>query len=170
MALAAAVHNRMLQLNMMSLTWTMRDPRTVLYDLIDERCTQHEHSEWARAHAAVLDGSLPRNELLEALDWAVWRFSAILTSKLHDNFMANVKSVENLTTGNLQRWASFHHEWTWKLFHLPSLVATLKAHTNENLLLGIKEIVGDRRAVNMGLIRYVVRSPAEQSNRARSQD
>lgn len=169
MAPTAAVHNLSLQLNMMSLTWTMRDPRTLLYDLIDERCTQHEHSEWTRAHAAVLDGSLPRNELLEALDWAVWRFSSILTSKLHDNFMANLKSV-HLTTGNLQSCTSFHHEWAWKLFHLPSLVATLKALTNENLLLGIEEMVGDRRAVNMGLIRYVIVSSDRRNNSARSQD
>jgi len=141
---------------MLSQTWTMRDPRTLLYDLIDERITEHEHDDWNRVQSAVSNGSLPRSELLEALEWAVWRFSAILTSKLHDNCMANLKSADDLATAELKSQVSFHQEWCWKLLHLPHLVATLKTCKNELLFLGIKEIVGDRRAVNMGLIRYMM--------------
>lgn len=132
-----------------------RDPRSLLFDLIDERCTEHEDSEWCRTQAAVKDGRISRRELLEALDWAVWRFSAILTSKLHDNLMADLKIVDAIMTGDIQCWMSFHQEWTWKLLHLPHLVAMLKIHENEILFLGIKELVGDRRAANMGLIRYM---------------
>ena len=141
---------------MLSLPWSMRDPRTLLFDLIDERVTEHEHSEWERVQAAVLDGSLARTELLEALDWAVWRFSAILTSKLHDNFMASLQITDELTTADFESRMSFHQEWCWKLLHLPHLAATLKACENEHLFMGIRELVGDRRAVNMGLIRYVM--------------
>jgi hypothetical protein len=134
----------------------MRDPRTLLYDLVDERFTEHELAEWDWVRSAVLDGSLPRSELLEALDWTVWRFSAILTSKLHDNLMANLKNADDLTTAAFQSQMSFHQEWCWKLLHLPHLVSTLKTCEDEHLFLGIREIVGDRRAVNMGLIRYMV--------------
>jgi hypothetical protein len=100
----------------------MRDPRTLLFDLIDERVTEHEHSEWDRVQAAVLDGSLSRTELLEALDWAVWRFSTILTSKLHDNFMASIRNTGELTTGESESRIRFHQEWCWKLSYLPHLV------------------------------------------------
>lgn len=132
-----------------------RDPRSLLFDLIDERCTEHEDTEWCRIQTAVKDGGISRRELLEALDWAVWRFSAILTSKLHDNLMTNLKNVDEIMTGDIQGWMSFHQEWTWKLLHLPYLVATLKIQENEILFWGIKELVGDRRAANMGLIRYM---------------
>jgi hypothetical protein len=133
----------------------MRDPRTLLFDLIDERVTEHEHSEWDRVQTAVLNGSLSKNELLEALDWAVWRFSAILTSKLHDNFMASI-NTGRLMAGDDRSRMSFHQEWCWKLSYLPHLAATLKTCENEHLFMGIRELVGDRRAVNMGLIRYSI--------------
>jgi hypothetical protein len=134
----------------------MWEPRTLLFDLIDERVTEHEHAGWDCVQAAVLDGSLSRTELLEALDWAVWRFSAILTSKLHDNFMASIKIAGEWMTENFQSRMSFHQEWCWKLLHLPDLVATLKTCEDEHLFMGIRELVGDRRAVNMGLVRYVI--------------
>jgi hypothetical protein len=140
----------------------MQDHRTVLYDLIDERCMEHELEEWDRVQLAVLNGNLPRSELLEALDWAVWRFSAILTSKLHDNFRANLKSADDLVPADLQSHMSFHQEWCWKLLQLPHLVATLKICENQHLFLGIRELVGDRRAVNMGLIRYAMPSSGVQ--------
>lgn len=136
----------------------MRDPRTLLFDLIDEHVTEHEHSEWDRVQTAILDGSLTRTELLEALDWAVWRFSAILTSKLHDNFMASIKTTDDPMTGEFESRVSFHQEWCWKLLHLPHLAATLKTFENEHLFMGIRDLVGDRRAVNMGLIRYAMPS------------
>ena len=136
----------------------MRDPRTLLYDLIDERVTEHEHFEWDRVHASIQEGRLPMIELLEAIDWAVWRYSAIITSKLHDNFMALIKSSNESSLEDFQSRTSFHQEWCWKLLQLPHLVATLKACENEHLFLGIRDLVGDRRAVNMGLIRYVVPS------------
>lgn len=136
----------------------MQDPRTLLYDLIDERVTEHEHFAWDRVHASVQEGRLPRTELIEALDWAVWRYSAILTSKLHDNFMALIKSSNESSPEDFQSWTSFHQEWCWKLLQLPHLVATLKACENEHLFMGIRELVGDRRAVNMGLVRHVVPS------------
>ena len=129
----------------------------MLFDLIDERVTEHELSEWDRVQTAVLNGSLSRNELLEALDWAVWRFSAILTSKLHDNFMASINS-SRLMAGDDQSRMSFHQEWCWKLSYLPHLAANLKTCENEHLFMGIRELVGDRRAVNMGLIRYAMPS------------
>lgn len=141
----------------------MQDPRTLLFDLIDERVTEHEHFEWDRVQTAVLDGILTRNELLEALDWAVWRFSAILTSKLHDNFMASLKITDESTTGEFESRMSFHQEWCWKLLHLPHLAATLKTCENEHLFKGIRELVGDRRAANMGLIRYMVPSMVAQT-------
>ena len=150
---------------MLSRTWTVRDPRTLLYDLIDERCAEHEHAEWDGVESAVLDRSLPRTELLEALDWAVWRFSAILTSKLHDNFMANIKVAEGSMTEYYQIGISFHQEWCWKLLHLPQLVETLKTCENEHLFLGIRELVGDRRAVNLGLIRYAMDLSSEEMER-----
>ena len=140
----------------------MRDPRTLLFDLIDERIAEHEHSEWDRVHAAVLGRSLSRTELLEALDWAVWRFSAVLTSKLHDNFMASIQITGELTTEGFQSRMSFHQEWCWKLLNLPDLVKTLKTRGDEYLFMGIKEMVGDRRAVNVGLVRYMVPSPGVQ--------
>ncbi|KAM0711356.1 hypothetical protein Q7P35_002096 [Cladosporium inversicolor] len=148
---------------MLSRTRSSRDPRTLLFDLIDERVTEHEFSEWDRVQAAVLNGSLPRAELLEALDWAVWRFSAILTSKLHDNFMASIKSTGESMSEDLQSRMSFHQEWCWKLSYLPHLAATLKTCENEHLFMGIKEMVGDRRAVNMGLIRYAMLSTVAQT-------
>ena len=141
----------------------MRDPRTLLFDLIDERVTKHEHSEWDRVQAAVLDSSLCRAELLEALDWATWRFSVILTSKLHDNFMVSIKDTGELTTGESESRMSFHQEWCWKLSYLPHLVATVKMCENEVLFMGIRELVGDRRAVNMGLIRYYMPSSGAQT-------
>ena len=141
---------------MFSQTWPLQDPRTLLFDLIDERVTEHEHSEWDRVQAAVLNGNLPRTELLEALDWAVWRFSAILTSKLHDNFMASIKNTGEVTSEDFNSRMSFHKEWCWKLSYLPHLAATLKTCENEHLFMGIREMVGDRRAVNMGLIRFAV--------------
>ena len=134
----------------------------MLYDLIDERITEHECAVWDQVQLAVLNGSLPRSELLEALDWAVWRFSVILTSKLHDNFVANIKSVNEFTTATSQNQMSFHQEWCWKLLQLPHLVATLRTCNNEHLTLGIRELVGDRRAVNMGLIRYTMPLSAVQ--------
>ena len=127
----------------------MRDPRTLLFDLIDERVMRHEHFEWDRIQMAVLNGTLTRTELLEALDWAVWRFSAMLTSKLHDNFMASIKIMDESTTENFESRMSFHQEWCWKLLHLPHLAATLKTCDNEHIFMGIKELVGDRRAVTM---------------------
>jgi hypothetical protein len=141
----------------------MRDPRTLLFDLIDERVTEHEHFEWDRVQAAVLDNTLSRTELLEALDWAVWRFSTILTSKMHDNFMASVRNTGGSTTGDLERRMSFHQEWCWKLSYLPHLVAMLKTCEDEVLFMGIRELVGDRRAVKMGLIRYSMPSSGAQT-------
>jgi len=141
----------------------MRDPRTLLFDLIDERITSHEHCEWDRVQAAVLDGSLTKAELLEALDWATWRFCAILTSKLHDNFMASIKNTGDQTTGESESRMSFHQEWCWKLSYLPHLVATLKTCEDEVLFMGVRELVGDRRAVNMGLIRYSIPSSGKQT-------
>jgi acyl-CoA synthetase (AMP-forming)/AMP-acid ligase II len=131
-----------------------QDFRTLLFDLIDDRYLEHEHAEWSRVRKAVTDGWISRTELLEALDWTVWRFSAVLTSKLHDNMMANLKSVEELITGPGQRWMSFHHEWAWMLLNLPDLVANIETLRNENLLLGIRELVGDKRAAKVGLIRF----------------
>lgn len=136
----------------------MWDPRTLLFDLIDEQAMEHEHSGWNHIQAAVLDGSLTRIELLEALEWVVWRFSALLTSKLHDNFMASLKITGDMMAGDLQSRMSFHQEWCWKLLHLPDLVATLKTCENEHLFMGIRELVGDRREVNLGLVRCVVPS------------
>lgn len=140
----------------------MRDPRTLLFDLIDERVTEHEHSEWDRVQAAVLNGSLSRPELLEALDWATWRFSAVLTSKLHDNFMASI-NTGRLMAGDDQSRMIFHQEWCWKLSYLPHLVATLKKCENEHLFMGIREMVGDRRAVNMDLVRYSIPALGSQT-------
>jgi hypothetical protein len=147
---------------MFSQTWTIRDPRTLLFDLIDERVTEHEHSEWDRVQTAVLNSSLSRNELLQALDWAVWRFSTILTSKLHDNFMASI-NTGGFMAGDYQSRMSFHQEWCWKLSYLPHLAATLKTCGNEHLFMGIRELVGDRRAVNMGLIRHSMPSLGAQT-------
>lgn len=141
----------------------MRDPRTLLFDLIDERLTAHEHFEWDCVQAAVLDGSLNRTELLEALDWAVWRFSAVLTSKLHDNFMASIKNTGELTTEGFQSRMGFHQEWCWKFLHLPDLMAMLKTCENEHLFVGIKELVADRRAMKMGLVRHVIPSVGTQT-------
>ena len=141
----------------------MRDPRTLLFDLIDERVMEYEHFEWDRIQTAVLDGTLTRTELLEALDWAVWRFSAILTGKLHDNFMASIKIMDESTTENFESRMSFHQEWCWKLLHLPHLAATLKMCDNEHVFMSIKELVGDRRAVTMGLVRYVLPSRSAQT-------
>jgi hypothetical protein len=130
-----------------------QDFRTLLFDLIDDRYLEHEQTQWSRVDEALKDGRIPRNELLEAPDWTVWRFSAVLTGKLHDNLMTNLQSVDKLITGPGQRWMSFHHEWTWILLKLPDLMANLKTLKNENLLLGIRELVGDRRAAKVGLIR-----------------
>ena len=141
----------------------MRDPRTLLFDLIDERVTEHEHAGWDCVQAAVLDGSLTRTELLEALDWAVWRFSAILTSKLHDNFMASLKITGDMMAGDFQSRMTFHQEWCWKLLHLPDLVAKLKTCENEHLFIGIRELVGDRREMNLGLGQYAVPSMGAQA-------
>ena len=88
----------------------------------------------------------------------MWRFSALLTSKLHDNFMASLKITGDMMAGDLQSRMSFHQEWCWKLLHLPDLVATLKTCDNEHLFMGIRELVGDRREVNLGLVRCVVPS------------
>jgi hypothetical protein len=131
-----------------------QDFRTLLLELIDDKCLEHEQAQWSRVEKAVKDGRISRNELLEALDWTVWRFSAVLTGKLHDNLMTNLQSVDKLITGPGQRWMGFHHEWTWMLLNLPDLVANLKTLDNKNLLLGIRELVGDRRAAKVGLIRY----------------
>jgi hypothetical protein len=68
--------------------------------------------------------------------------------------MTNLQSVDKLITGPGQRWMSFHHEWTWILLNLPDLVANLKTLENENLLLGIRELVGDRRTAKVDLIRF----------------
>jgi hypothetical protein len=139
---------------MMSTVSFSQDFRTLLFDLIDDRCLEHKHDQWSRVDRAVKDGRITRDELLEALNWTVWRFSAVLTSKLHDNLMTNLQSVDKLITGPGQRWMGFHHEWAWMLLNFPDLVANLKTLDNENLLLGIRELVGDRRAAKVDLIRY----------------
>jgi hypothetical protein len=138
---------------MMSTMSFPQDFRTLLFDLIDDKYLEHEQAQWSRVDQAVKDGRISRKELLEALDWTVWRFSTVLTGKLHDNLMTNLQNVDKLITGPGERWMSFHHEWTWMLLNLPDLVANSKTLDNENLLMGIRELVGDRRAAKVGLIR-----------------
>lgn len=115
--------------------------------------TAHEPVEWDQLFRAVMAGSNVRDCLLEGLNLAAWKFSKALTHKLHVNFISHVRFVDVLATAGPLDWSLFHQNWTSRYTYLPINMAMLRTCDNLDVLNGIKELVGDRRAVMANLVR-----------------
>jgi hypothetical protein len=144
-------------------------PLALLQSLVDVETSQwNTHQEctlWNRTYASVINGRLTRDDLLQALERAALKFSAVVSEELHTNLSANLYFADELVVGELAPCWGYHQEWSWRFACLPHFVAVLKSGGNVELFLGDRELVEGRRAVGAGLVKASGMEVAEEWNR-----
>ena len=115
--------------------------------------THEEPALWNKTYTSVINGRLSRNDLLQALDLAALKFSAVVSAELHRNITANLYCADGLAIGDVAPCWTFHQEWSWRFACLPHFVAVLRSGGNVGLFLGVRELVEGRRAVAVGLVK-----------------
>jgi hypothetical protein len=151
----------------MTHTRSINPPFTLLHFLIEtpQWSTDQEATQWNTIYASVINGRMSRNDLLEALDQAAFKFSLAVSKELHRNLSANLSFADGLAVGDVAPCWSFHQEWSWRFACLPHFVAVLRSRGNVNLFLGIRKLVEERRAVVVGLVKTSVIGAMEEWNR-----